>query len=121
MGSVISYDEKCPQCKKEKGFNDFYYKNHEEYFYCQADKCGFSYTYLWKRDKVIYISMVIIKPKQRGKGYLTKLMNSIEKHGFTIKVPVPLWKMKEILIKKGYTESDEYSEVANCKIEIWSK
>jgi len=50
MGSVISYDEKCPQCKKEKGFSDFYYKNHEEYFYCQADKCGFSYTYLWKRD-----------------------------------------------------------------------
>ena len=41
---------KCPECKKEEGFNDLYYKNHEEYFYCQADKCGFSYTYLWARD-----------------------------------------------------------------------
>ena len=50
MGSVLSYDEKCPECKKEEGFNDLYYKNHEEYFYCQADKCGFSYTYLWARD-----------------------------------------------------------------------
>jgi hypothetical protein len=51
MGSVISYDDECPKCKKEMGFNDFYYKNHEEYFYCQNEKCQFSYSYSWKRDE----------------------------------------------------------------------
>ena len=51
MGSVISYDVKCPKCKQEKGFHDFYYKNHEEYFSCQNEECGFEYKYEWKRDK----------------------------------------------------------------------
>lgn len=51
MGSVISYDVECPKCKQEKGFNDFYYKNHEEYFSCQNSECGFGYSYKWKRNE----------------------------------------------------------------------
>ena len=51
MGSVVSYDVKCPKCKQEKGFYDFYYKNHEEYFSCQNKECDFGYQYEWKRDK----------------------------------------------------------------------
>jgi len=51
MGSVITYDAECPKCKQEKGVSDFYYKNHEEYFYCQNKECRFSYIYKWKRDK----------------------------------------------------------------------
>ena len=51
MGSVITYDVECPKCKQEKGYSDFYYKNHEEYFSCGNKKCGFAFTYLWKRDE----------------------------------------------------------------------
>ena len=35
MGSVISYDVKCPKCKEKKAFQDYYYKNYEEYFFCE--------------------------------------------------------------------------------------
>jgi hypothetical protein len=48
MGSVITHDEKCPECGKEKGISDFYYKTMEEYFCC--NECGFSYSYVLKRD-----------------------------------------------------------------------
>ena len=51
MGSVTTYDVECPKCKQEKGFSDFYYKNHEEYFSCQNEECGFGYKYEWERDK----------------------------------------------------------------------
>ena len=51
MGSVMSYDVECPKCKQEKGFSDFYYKNHEEYFSCQNEECDFGYQYEWKRDE----------------------------------------------------------------------
>lgn len=51
MGSVITYDAECPKCKQEKGFSDFYYKNHEEYFSCQNEECGFGFKYEWKRDE----------------------------------------------------------------------
>ena len=34
MGSVITYDLKCPKCEQEKGYSDYYYKTGEEYFYC---------------------------------------------------------------------------------------
>ena len=51
MGSVITYDEECPKCKQKTGFSDFYYKNQEEYFSCQNEKCGFGYSYQWKRDE----------------------------------------------------------------------
>ncbi len=50
MGSIITYDMECPECKQEKGFNDHYYKTGEEYFYCGNEDCGFSYRYEWKRD-----------------------------------------------------------------------
>lgn len=51
MGSVCTIDEKCPKCEKNTGFSDFYYRNHEEYFYCQNEECKFGYEYKWKRDE----------------------------------------------------------------------
>jgi len=51
MGSIISYDLECPQCKEKKAFSDLYYKNHEEYFFCENEECGFGYSYVWKRDE----------------------------------------------------------------------
>ena len=51
MGSVITYDSKCPECEQEKGYSDFYYKNHEEYFLCQNKKCGLEFKHEWKRDE----------------------------------------------------------------------
>jgi hypothetical protein len=49
MGSVITYDEKCPECKKNTGMSDFYYKTGEEYFNCS--NCGLAYSYEFKRDE----------------------------------------------------------------------
>lgn len=51
MGSVITYDIECPKCEQEKGYSDYYYKNHEEYFNCLNEECGFAFSYEWKRDK----------------------------------------------------------------------
>jgi hypothetical protein len=51
MGRVLTYDVKCPKCELETGIHDSYYKNHEEYFHCENNGCGFSYHYQWKRDE----------------------------------------------------------------------
>lgn len=48
MGSVITYDLKCPKCEQEKGYSDYYYKTGEEYFYCQ--ECDYNYVIEFKRN-----------------------------------------------------------------------
>jgi hypothetical protein len=49
MGSVVSYDEKCPNCGNENCISDYYYKSGEEMFSCPD--CGYYYSGFYKRDK----------------------------------------------------------------------
>ena len=56
--------------------------------------------YLWKRHKMILISLV--ESLQPNKGNFSKLLNMIWNEGFCVGVPTPLGKMQSILEKKGF-------------------
>lgn len=51
MGSVIDQTTKCPKCKQEKGYLDFYYKSGEFWFQCMNKECEYGHSIFIKRDK----------------------------------------------------------------------
>jgi hypothetical protein len=76
-----------------------------------ADSLGFTSalfagdSYLWKVGSDMYISL--IQSKQPGTGAFRALAQTLEAQGFTIKVPTPLRRMQEILVKQGYSPTLE--------------
>ena len=74
-------------------------------------------SYLWKKEGYIYISF--IQSKEKGKGCLSKLFDTILK-SYGIKVPTPSVLMETILIKKGFERTKEYSE-QHGNVEVWIK
>jgi len=76
-------------------------------------------SYLWKRDDYIYISF--IQSREKGKGYLSKLFDTILNNGYGIKVPTPFPLMQAILIKKGFVRTEEWAERYNENVEVWVK
>ena len=49
MGSVISFEETCPFCGKQKMAYDYYYKSGERYVYCP--ECGYSQSVSLRRNQ----------------------------------------------------------------------
>jgi len=61
--------------------------------------------YLWKDRSYIVISFIeSINP---GQGNLSALFDEIQKLGYGIKVPTPFVRMKAIIEKKGFTQTEE--------------
>lgn len=54
--------------------------------------------YLWKMDGSIIISFIISKKR----GNFRELVRRIHELGFTVKIPTPLGRMQEIVLKNGY-------------------
>lgn len=76
--------------------------------------------YLWYDGKRILISMII--SLQPGQGHLTKLFEAIEKEGYKIAVPSPLWGMEDYLAKRGYKPHwEKFTEPGITDIEVWEK
>lgn len=84
-----------------------------------GEKIGFTSDkydgYLWKRDNVIIISLII----SRKKGNFRKLIELIKGFGYTIDIPNPLGYMQKIVEKNGYKKRVEYNEDLGGNVEIW--
>ena len=76
-------------------------------------------SYLWKDKDRIIIS--VIESKEEGRGYFSELMNNIKAEGYTIAVPTPIGAMCEIVRKKGFKKTFEYSKDFECDVEMWIK
>lgn len=74
--------------------------------------------YLWLIDNDIYISVII--SHEEGKGNLTRLFDRIKELGYTIKVPIPMGHMRQILEKKGFVLTEEKHPTGEM-IEVWVK
>jgi len=60
------------------------------------------FGYLWKNGNVITISFIeSLKP---GQGNFRRLLDAIEADGYSIQVPTPSGRMREILRKRGFIE-----------------
>ena len=61
--------------------------------------------WLGQKDGYIYISF--IESLQPGQGNLSELFDNILKLGYGVKVPTPFARMKAIITKKGFTQTEE--------------
>lgn len=85
-----------------------------------AKKLGFTSDkfdgFLWKMGDSIIIS--IIQSKAIGQGYFKELVEKIISLNLTVKVPTPLVRMKEIVIKNGYERTVVDDELMG-EVEVW--
>jgi hypothetical protein len=72
--------------------------------------------YLWKVDSAIYISYIASKRR----GNFRKLVSRIHALGFTVKVPTPLGRMQDILLRNGYIHTIEFHDYnPEDHVEVW--
>lgn len=68
-------------------------------------------SYLWLNRGAIYLSMMMTK----GKGNFRALVAEILRRGYAVKIPTPLGRMQQILLKNAatYVHTKEYDP--NCE------
>lgn len=71
--------------------------------------------YLWKIQDAILISFIV--SKQRGN--FRQLVQRIHQLGLTVKVPTPLGRMQEILLKNGYQHTQEFDANSGEYVDVW--
>lgn len=76
-----------------------------------SDKFG---GYLWKDGNAIIISLIT----SHVKGNFKSLIERIRSLGFAVKIPTPLGRMEQIVIKNGYRHEIEISELG-LFVDMW--
>lgn len=71
--------------------------------------------YLWKTPDAIMVSFIV--SKQRGN--FRQLVQRILQLGLTVKVPTPLGRMQEILLKNGYQHTQEFDADNGEHVNVW--
>ena len=72
--------------------------------------------YLWKQGDAVMVSFIV--SKQRGN--FRELVRRIHALGLTVKVPTPLGRMQEILLKNGYQHTQEpFDEEPGEMVDVW--
>ena len=74
-------------------------------------------------DGTIYLSVVIVEEKERGKGLFHKLIQDTKAAYDTIKIPQPSPFLQSVLLRYGFREIEEYFEEADemVPVMIWQK
>ncbi len=70
------------------------------------------------KSTTIYIWLV--HSKDPGKGHLTRLIQNILDAGYTLKVPTPIGRMKEIVLRRKFTLTTELDPQGET-LEVWVK
>lgn len=71
--------------------------------------------YLWKQGDAVMISFIV----SHQRGNFRELVRRIHALGLTVKVPTPLGRMQEILLKNGYEHTNEYDENMGEGVDVW--
>lgn len=77
--------------------------------------------YVWEKDGGIYISL--IESKDKGKGNFSKYLQELQEKYEFIRVPTPFALMRQICMRKGFTETFEWFEEVGeeCEILEWRR
>jgi hypothetical protein len=71
--------------------------------------------YLWKIGDAIMVSFIV----SRQRGNFRELVRRIHALGLAVKVPTPLGRMQEILIKNEYQHTVEYDAGMGGNVDVW--
>lgn len=72
--------------------------------------------YLWKQGDAVMVSFIVSKHR----GNFRELVQRIHALGLTVKVPTPLGRMQEIVLKNGYQHTQEpFDEEPGEMVDVW--
>jgi hypothetical protein len=72
--------------------------------------------YLWRQGDAIMVSFIV----SWQRGNFRELVRRIHALGLTVKVPTPLGRMQEILLKNGYEHTTEpFDEEPGETVDVW--
>ncbi len=72
--------------------------------------------YLWRQGDAIIVSFIV----SWQRGNFRELVRRIHALGLTVKVPTPLGRMQEILLKNGYEHTTEpFDEEPGETVDVW--
>jgi len=72
--------------------------------------------YLWKSGDAVLVSFIVSKRR----GNFRELVRRIHALGLTVKVPTPLGRMQEILLKNGYQHTQEPFDMEPGEmVDVW--
>jgi hypothetical protein len=72
--------------------------------------------YLWSQGDAVVVSFIVSKER----GNFRELVRRIHALGLTVKVPTPLGRMQEILIKNGYQHTTEpFDQESGVTVDVW--
>ncbi|MEQ1558563.1 MAG: hypothetical protein ABL933_06410 [Methyloglobulus sp.] len=77
-----------------------------------SDKYG---GYLWKDGDSVIVSFIVSKKR----GNFRELVQRIHALGMAVKVPTPLGRMQEIVVKNGYKHTNFYDENMGECMDLW--
>lgn len=63
-------------------------------------------SWLWRKDDVIWLSMIVTRRELRRQGHLTTLCQTILDKGYSVIIPTPLGHMKDFVKKHGYVQTE---------------
>lgn len=75
--------------------------------------------WLWKIGNDIMISF--IECRLPCQGHFRRLIENILSHGFNVKIPTPLGRMKRIVQRNGYEKTNVFDKDFGEMIEVWVK
>jgi hypothetical protein len=77
--------------------------------------------FVFEVDGGIYISF--IESKEPGRGHFSRYLQELKQKYKFIKVPTPFAQMRAICLKKGFSETHEYSKDFDEEVELllWQK
>lgn len=60
-------------------------------------------SYFWWGPKEITLSFIMVEPKYRGQGVLSKLLREAKRYGKRVVIPIPCTTVKRVARRHGYT------------------
>ena len=73
-------------------------------------------SYLWIQGKTLTVSFI----SSRERGNLRELITRARSLGFTIVIPTPLGRMREIVRENGYVRTWEPHKESGGLVELWT-
>lgn len=67
----------------------------------------------------VYMSLIIVEPAHRGKGYFRQFCEHFLEKGYTVKIPCPLGRMRGIVKRAGYTKTTEHNSRHNEDVDVF--
>lgn len=79
----------------------------------------FPESWLWKVGDAVTVSF--IQCSNPGRGHFRRLIEAILEAGYSVEIPTPLGRMREIVQRNGFERTFQQDPFLCCDAEVWIK